>query len=85
MRQQLCILIIVLLTAWEWPVRIWNRPSSAVTSADDFVPQVPHGFKEHAVQNSYNSLLQGQFYWGDWDMFFSSHEGKLAEFPFSAR
>lgn len=54
---------------------MWNRPSSAVArSSDDFVPQVPHGFKEHAVQNSYNSLLQGQFYWGDWDMFFSSHE-----------
>ena len=54
---------------------MWHRPSCAVSrSSDDFVPDVPHGFREHALQNSYNSLLQGQFYWGDWDMFWSSHE-----------
>lgn len=53
---------------------MWNRPSSAISrSSDDFVPDVPHGFSEHAVQNGYNSLLQGQFFWGDWDMFWSSH------------
>lgn len=57
------------------PEDMWNRPSGAVIrSSDDFVPEVPHGFREHAVQNSYNSLLSGQFYWGDWDMFWSSHE-----------
>ncbi len=56
------------------PEDMWNRPSSAIArSSDDFVPQVPHGFWEHALQNGYNSLLQGQFYWGDWDMFWSSH------------
>ena len=54
---------------------MWNRPSSAVSrSSDDFVPDVPHGFREHAIQNGYNSLLQGQFFWGDWDMFWSDHE-----------
>lgn len=54
---------------------IWNRPSSAIArSSDDFVPEVPQGFREHAIQNAYNSLLQGQFFWGDWDMFFSSHK-----------
>lgn len=54
---------------------MWNRPSSAISrSSDDFVPDVPHGFREHAVQNGYNSLLQGQFFWGDWDMFWSDHE-----------
>lgn len=54
---------------------MWNRPSSAVSrSSDDFVPEVEHGFREHAIQNGYNSLLQGQFYWGDWDMFWSRHE-----------
>lgn len=53
---------------------MWNRPSSAVSrSSDDFVPQVEHGFREHAVQNAFNSLLQGQFYWNDWDMFWSDH------------
>lgn len=58
---------------------MWNRPSSAVSrSSDDFVPQVEHSFEEHsfeehAVQNAFNSLLQGQFYWNDWDMFWSDH------------
>lgn len=53
---------------------MWNRPSSAVSrSSDDFVPEVAHGFREHAVQNAFNSLLQGQFYWNDWDMFWSDH------------
>ncbi len=56
------------------PEDMWNRPSSAVArSSDDFVPEAPHGFWEHALQNGYNSLLQGQFFWGDWDMFWSSH------------
>lgn len=54
---------------------VWNRFGSAIArSSDDFVPDVPHGFREHAVQNSYNSLLQGPFFWGDWDMFWSDHE-----------
>ena len=54
---------------------MWNRPSSAISrSSDDFVPEVPHGFCEHALQNGYNNLLQGQFFWGDWDMFWSVHD-----------
>lgn len=57
------------------PEDMWHRPSSAISrSSDDFVPDLSHGFREHAIQNSYNSLLQGQLYWGDWDMFWSNHE-----------
>lgn len=57
---------------------MWNRPSSAVSrSSDDFVPKEKFGFREHVIQNGYNSLLQGQFFWGDWDMFYSSHEESL--------
>jgi hypothetical protein len=53
---------------------MWNRPSSAIArSSDDFVPDVLHGFKEHALQNGYNNLLQGQFFFGDFDMFYSEH------------
>ncbi len=53
---------------------MWLREHSTLSrSSDDFVPQVPHGFREHALQNSFNSLLQGQFFWGDWDMFWSDH------------
>lgn len=53
---------------------MWNRPSSAVSrSSDDFVPEEVNGFREHVIQNGYNSLLQGQFFWSDWDMFYSRH------------
>lgn len=53
---------------------MWNRPSGAVTrSSDDFVPNEKNGFREHVIQNGYNNLLQGQFYWGDWDMFYTDH------------
>lgn len=53
---------------------MWNRPSSAVSrSSDDFVPKEANGFREHVIQNGYNNLLQGQFYWGDWDMFYTDH------------
>ena len=56
------------------PENMWLREHSAISrSSDDFVPQTPHGFREHALQNSFNSLLQGQFFWGDWDMFWSRH------------
>lgn len=54
---------------------MFNRVGSSIArSSDDFVPEVLHGFREHAIQNAYNSLLQGQFFWNDWDMFWSSHE-----------
>lgn len=57
------------------PQNMWHRRTSALSrSSDDFVPQVQYSFREHALQNSFNSLLQGQFLWGDWDMFWSSHE-----------
>ena len=53
---------------------MWNRPSSAVSrSSDDFVPNEKNGFREHVIQNGYNGLLQGQFYWGDWDMYYTVH------------
>ena len=57
------------------PQCMWLRETSPLSrSSDDFVPEVPHGFREHILQNSFNSLLHGQFYWGDWDMFWSDHE-----------
>ncbi|MBS6859724.1 MAG: hypothetical protein KH202_02170 [Clostridiales bacterium] len=57
------------------PEDLWNRTGAASVSrsSDDFVPHTEHGFREHAIQNGYNSLLHGQFYWGDWDMFWSDH------------
>lgn len=56
------------------PENVWNRPGFAISrSSDDFVPEKPDGFAEHAMQNVYNSLWQGLFYWNDWDMFWSEH------------
>lgn len=56
------------------PEDMWNRSTAAlIRTSDDFVPDVPHGFREHAIQNGFNSLWSGSFYYGDWDMFFSNH------------
>ncbi|SFE19166.1 Raffinose synthase or seed imbibition protein Sip1 [Paenibacillus catalpae] len=57
---------------------VWHRPKSAVSrNSDDFVPQEKRGFPEHALQNGYNSYYHGAFYWGDWDMYWSSnHDDK---------
>ncbi len=57
------------------PEDIWNRCSSSLSrSSDDFTPTVPGSFEEHALQNSYNSVYHGCFYWGDWDMAWTVHE-----------
>lgn len=56
------------------PQELWARKSTALTrTSDDFVPNTPEGFIEHAMQNSYDSLWSGTFYTGDWDMFFTEH------------
>ncbi len=62
------------------PEDVWSRPSTMVTrTSDDFVPDVPEGFVEHAMQNAYDSLWTGNFYTGDWDMYFSDHpENRLS-------
>lgn len=54
---------------------IWHRPASSVSrNSDDFVPEVEDGFKEHALQNAYNSYFHGPFYWGDWDMYWTKNQ-----------
>jgi raffinose synthase len=54
---------------------IWNRPISAVSrNSDDFYPRKENSFKEHALQNAYNSFYHGNFMWGDWDMWWTIHE-----------
>ena len=57
---------------------IWHRPYSAISrNSDDFVPQETNSFKEHALQNAYNSLYHGEFYWGDWDMYWTQNHDDL--------
>lgn len=53
---------------------VWHRPLTSVSrSSNDFLPKVADGFGEHALQNVYNSVYHGPFYWGDWDMFWTAH------------
>lgn len=56
------------------PEDYWHRPVSAVTrTSDDFLPHEPASLAEHLQQNAYCSLLMGELYRCDWDMFWTSH------------
>ena len=51
---------------------MWNRPASAVSRcSDDFLPENRAWFTKHILQCSYNSMVQGQFFWCDWDMWWT--------------
>jgi hypothetical protein len=53
---------------------LWHRRASAVSrNSDDFLPHNEGSFREHALQNAYNSYIYGNFIWGDWDMWWTSH------------
>lgn len=57
---------------------VWHRPLTSVSrSSNDFLPKIADGFGEHALQNAYNSVYHGPFYWGDWDMFWTSHHDSV--------
>lgn len=51
---------------------IWNRSVSPISRcSDDFQPEDAAWFTKHILQCAYNSLLQGQFCWCDWDMWWT--------------
>ena len=51
---------------------MWNRGYSSVCRAsDDFQPEDRAWFAKHILQCTYNSMLQGQFYWSDYDMYWT--------------
>ncbi|MBE5039701.1 Sip1-related alpha-galactosidase [Ructibacterium gallinarum] len=51
---------------------MWNRPYSAICRcSDDFQPENRAWFVQHLLQCSFNSLVQGQFLWCDWDMWWT--------------
>lgn len=51
---------------------MWSRPVSAISRcSDDFQPENREWFIKHVLQCSYNSLVQGQFHWCDWDMWWT--------------
>lgn len=54
---------------------MFNRPSGAVSRCSgDFQPENREWFIRHLLACSYNSLIQGMFYWSDWDMWWSDDE-----------
>lgn len=51
---------------------MWNRPYSSISRcSDDFQPEDRPWFTKHILQCTYNSILQGQFYWNDYDMWWT--------------
>ena len=51
---------------------MWNRSVSPISRcSDDFQPEDKAWFTKHILQCSYNCLIQGQFYYCDWDMWWT--------------
>ena len=57
----------------------WHRQDSAVCRfSGDFQPENRDWFTKHIIQCSYNSVVQGTVYVGDWDMWWSDdNQAKL--------
>lgn len=49
----------------------WNRKSAVCRFSGDFMPEDRKWFSGHILQCSYNSIIQGSVYYGDWDMWWS--------------
>lgn len=51
---------------------IWSRSISPISRcSNDFQPESREWFSKHVMQCAYNSIFQGQFYWCDWDMWWT--------------
>lgn len=51
---------------------MWNRSVSPISRcSDDFKPEDRAWFAKHIMQCSYNTIVQGQFYYCDWDMWWT--------------
>lgn len=51
---------------------MWNRSDSAVSRcSDDFMPEDRAWFVKHITQCTYNALIQGLFYYEDFDMWWT--------------
>ena len=49
----------------------WNRKSAVCRFSGDFMPENRKWFSGHIMQCSYNSVVQGSVYYGDWDMWWT--------------
>ena len=51
---------------------MWNRSVSPISRcSNDFLPEDSAWFVKHIMQCAYNCLIQGQFYYCDWDMWWT--------------
>lgn len=51
---------------------MWNRSVSPISRcSDDFKPEDREWFAKHITQCAFNSLIQGQLYYSDWDMWWT--------------
>lgn len=58
---------------------MWNRSVSPISRcSDDFQPEDRAWFAKHILQCSYNTIVQGQFYYCDWDMWWTD-DGQAAK------
>ena len=56
------------MDSWD----MWNRSFSPIARCSgDFLPENEASFSSHLMQNAYNDLIQGQFYYCDWDMWWT--------------
>lgn len=57
---------------------MWNRNISPISRcSDDFQPENREWFSKHILQCAYNTLIQGQFYYCDWDMWWTDDSQAL--------
>ncbi len=58
---------------------IFNRKKTAVSRvSNDFMPENAEWFSKHILQCAYNSLIYGEIYVGDWDMWWTD-DGQAAK------
>ena len=51
---------------------MWNRSDSPVSRcSDDFIPEDREWFAKHITQCAYNTFIQGELYYPDWDMWWT--------------
>lgn len=56
------------MDSWD----MWNRSFSPISRCSgDFLPENEASFSNHLMQCAYNDLIQGQFYYCDWDMWWT--------------
>ena len=52
---------------------LWNRTFSAISrTSDDFLPDNKVWFTKHVLRCAFNSVLQGEFHFCDWDMWWTN-------------